>query len=167
MDEEEQAHRDRLKRVYTKRLRLLELRAARQGDTVDPAILTEIEEIKTNIAGLETIEQPKVAPEVSATIRKHFESDLDFLISQFRRLNERITAFEDQVKTMVEQSYHAQEWRLHIADDVRQLQTDSSLERGLRKRGQRFNRALMIVILLTVLAALAIVAWHVLTWRPI
>jgi signal transduction histidine kinase/putative methionine-R-sulfoxide reductase with GAF domain len=67
MDGDERSHLQELIRVYTQRLRRLELEAARYGGSSPPHVVTEIEEIQHKIAELEqrnAIRQQETAREV-------------------------------------------------------------------------------------------------------
>jgi hypothetical protein len=113
-DEEDRAHRDKLKREYTKRLRVLEIRQARQGDTADPATDNEIDDLRAKIADLTLVEAKPPAPEIKEAIRRRFDDDLDFLIASFRGINERLTRGEERD---VEFEKRVEKVEQHQADD--------------------------------------------------
>lgn len=153
--DEDRRHTEKLRREKTRRLHLLEERAARQGISTDPATLAEIEDLRADIAGLEMVAAPSLSQEVRAVVRRHFEDDLDFLIAQYGQLTRRQMHVEEQVDTLTSQHHAAQTWRLAIADDVQALKQTQVEEKKARKRGQRWNRVLLIAIIVLVIVGLA------------
>lgn len=142
MADDDKAHRDRLRRENTRRLRVLELRKARQGDATDPAVLTEMEEIRANLAFLDLADAPKPAPEVRASVGS--ESILDLVIAQVGKFGERLTGVEERIVKVETRQEDAAEWRF--------------VEREERQYGQRRNfrisMANLILLLLIIAAAL-------------
>lgn len=103
--DDERAHRERLRKEYTRRLRALELRIARQGGNVDPSVLSDTEDLRANIAGLDMADAPSPAPEVKDAIRRRFADDLDFWIAQLRSITDRQTRSEERTAAL-EQSFN-------------------------------------------------------------
>jgi hypothetical protein len=152
----DEQHVARLRREYTRRLRALELRLARQGESnVDPAVLAEIEDIQQRLAEIGLLEQPRPSAEIKAAIRAHFDDDLDFLIAQFSKFGQRLTGVEEQVSRVMQAHNAAQEWRLGITDDVQQLKGDPEKER----RSRAWGRGIQVLILALVIAVLVILLY--------
>jgi hypothetical protein len=59
--EEDKAHAAELLHEYRKRLRLQEIRKARQGDSADPSLDIDIAELRLNIVTLEALVEPEPA----------------------------------------------------------------------------------------------------------
>ena len=152
--DEDRQHAERLRREYAQRLRLLELRAARHGDSVEPAVLIEIEGLRAAIAALDLTTAPALGPEVREIVQKHFDSDLDFLIAQIAELTRRMLATDGHINSLMALHHAAQTWRIAIADDVQALKEDRAHDNHERQRGQRWNRILLIAIVILVVLGL-------------
>lgn len=147
MADDDKAHRDRLRRENMRRLRVLELRKARQGDATDPAVLTEIEEIRATLATLDMADAPSPAPEATAHLRHRFVDEFDFWIAQLAALTMRQTRTEDRVGTL--------ETKVDRADELTALwrgEHAATHEANDRDRawGQRRNFWLLIAILVLI-----------------
>lgn len=170
---EARAHRARLKRSYTRRLRVLELRAARQGDDTDPATDLEIEDLRAKIADLQLADAPAPDPEVKEAIRRRFESELDFLIVSFRSINERLTRGEERDVEVEKrlgkvEEQHAtdrldREQRQQELDEWRnrqdkELHAQSDVLTTINTRGHKRHRVEW-AILIAVIALFVFMAW--------
>lgn len=161
---EERAHARELLTTYQRRLRVREKQLSRAGDSVDPAIVLDIEELRVNITALEPLVQPEPSQEVKEVIRQHVD-DAVFLFVQLAKFGERLTNVEQQAQTASEQATaaaqaqaSAQVWRLNIAADVETLKTDQEQ----RKPGQRRNYWLQLVSIGLVILGFAIVVFLIL-----
>ena len=147
---EDKAHAERLLYEHRRRLRALEIRRARAGDSADPAIDTQIEDARRDVAVLEALLETSVSDDVRDTIRRNTEGDFDFtmLFLQGVKQNERITKIEEKVETVVQSQSAAQLWRIDVTD---------RLENGDQARvyGQQRNFRIAIgnLALLLILAA--------------
>lgn len=143
---DDRVHRQRLRKEYKRRLYALELRQARQGDDTDPAVVTEIEDLRAKLADLQLAELTPPAPEVKEAVRRRFDDDLDFLIASFRSVNERQTRTEEEVTAIKaelrEESKTSAQWREGHA----QAHADGEASRVW---GQRRNFWLLLVVLAT------------------
>lgn len=149
MADEDKAHRERLRKENTRRLRVLELRKARQGDGTDPAVLTEMEEIRATLATLDMAEVPAPATEATAHLRNRFADDFEFWVAQLASLTNRQTHTEEwQSKT--EGRLETVERRQDEAADWRGEETRA------RKWGQRRNFWIGMTTLALVLIAIAL-----------
>lgn len=156
---EERAHARELLTTYQRRLRVREKQLSRAGDSVEPSIVLEIEELRVNITALEPLVQPEPSQEVKEVIRQHVD-DAVFLFVQLAKFGERLTHVEEQAQTASEQAtaaaqqqQAAQLWRLDIAADVAALKTDQQQ----RKPGQRRNYWLQLLSIGLVVVGFAIV----------
>lgn len=170
---EEAQHRAALKRTYTKRLHLLELRAARQGDTVDPQVVTEIDDIKANLASLDLADAPAAAPEVRAAVRNRFDSELEFLIAQFTSITRRQTTTEEKVGDLADQlgalAQHISAIVTHQVEAAHEraenLRATVAIAQALaheqtnRIGGQRLNFWLLVAAVVAGVLSLAAVVW--------
>jgi hypothetical protein len=160
---DDRAHAERLLYEHRRRLKALELRKVRSGDSADPAIDTQIEDERRDVSVLEALLETPVSDDVRDTIRRNTEGDFDFtmLFLQGVRQNERITKIEEKVERIEGQNDQivtsqaaAQLWRIDIA---------GHLENSDRARvhGQRRNFRISIGNLVLLLA-LALMVWVVL-----
>jgi hypothetical protein len=147
---EERQHNERLIHEYRRRLRPLELRAARQGDDTDPAVLNEIEQLKLNIATLEELNKPPPPKEVQEAIWKQ-AGDWAMLFAQSVQMNTRLTRVEERVETIVATQTAAQLERLATREDIQTIKEQQAETERKRKRWQP------VYLLLWGAAALAII----------
>lgn len=152
---DDRQHAEHLLYEYRRRLRGLEVRKARHGDLVDPAVDSEIDDLRLNIATLEALGTPEPAPEVQEAVRAHVADDYMFLFTQFVKFGSRLTHVEQRVETVAQQQSRADAWRLSIGEDVRGLKLGQDKNDHERKRGQRWNRVLLIAIIVLVIVGLA------------
>lgn len=94
MADEEREHRAKLRKEYTRRKRLLEIRKARLGDAADPALDIDLEEINASLRLLDMADAPKAKPEVRDAIGS--DSILDLVVAQVGKFGERLTGMEEQ-----------------------------------------------------------------------
>jgi hypothetical protein len=153
---EDRAHAERLLYEHRRRLKALELRKVRAGDSADPSIDTQIEDSRRDVSVLEALLEASVSDDVRDTIRRNTEGDFDFtmLFLQGVKQNERITKIEEKVQTVVQQQSAAQLWRL----DMSERMDDSD---KARKHGQRRNLRIAIIDL-ALIFILALAVWVVL-----
>lgn len=164
--DEEAAHRAALKKTYIARLRLLELRAARQGESVDPAVITEIGDIKTNLAGLDLAEAPAPAPLVAEAIRSRFANEFDFWVAQLTELTRRQTATEGKVgdlgalvREVVHHQTEAAKERAASLEAIIEMAQALAHEQTNRIGGQRLNFWLLVAAVVAGVLSLAAVVW--------
>lgn len=134
--------------IYRRRLRVRDKQAARLGDSADPIIQLDREELLLNIAMLEPLAEPEPATEAKDLVQRVLTDDLTLLYVQGARTNTRLA--------QVEQAQHAsQEWRMQTTADVQTLKAGFSHEKQARKRGQRLriSAELAIVVLVLLLHA--------------
>lgn len=144
---EDRAHAQRLKYDYERRLRVLESRKARQGDNVDPAVITEIEDLRLNVAMLEPLLEPEPAPEVAAVVRRHLADDYLFVFRQVVKVSERLTK--------VEQAQHAaQVERLSTHEAIADIQSQQAESERKRRMWQPIWLFLYGFIALAIILAL-------------
>jgi hypothetical protein len=150
---EDRQHAQRLIHEYRRRLRALEIRKARQGDSADPAIDLEIDELRLNIATLEALIEPEPAPEVQEAVKRHVEGDYTFMFAQFVKFGQRLSRVEERVDKVAQAQHAASAWRLRIGEKI-------DANDAARVKGQRRNLLLSI----GTLAALAVLALAFLVW---
>lgn len=141
---EDRQHIERLIREHKKRLRLLEVRKARQGDSADPSIDGEIADIKAALSDLEGHAPSSVITEARQAVRNQYENDLDFLVADGAARNRRQTKTEEMVANTAIELHSVKDEVIAMKADVRALQR----ERYARIRGQRLNFGLSLSSLL-------------------
>jgi hypothetical protein len=153
---QDRAHAERLLYEHRRRLKALELRKVRAGDSADPSIDTQIEDSRRDVSVLEALLEASVSDDVRDTIRRNTEGDFDFtmLFLQGVKQNERITKIEEKVETVVQAQGAAQLWRLDIADHLR-------VSDAQRVYGQKRNFRLALGNLALILL-LALALWFIL-----
>jgi len=151
---EDRSHAERLLYEHRRRLKALELRKVRAGDSADPSIDTQIEDSRRDVAVLEALLEASVSDDVRDTIRRNTEGDFDFtmLFLQGVKQNERITKIEEKVEVVVQAQNAAQLWRLDIAGRLEQ--SDAA-----RVHGQRRNLAISLGTLALLILAVALLVW--------
>ena len=151
---EDRAHAERLLYEHRRRLRALELRKVRAGDSIDPSVDTQIEDTRRNVSVLEALLEASVSDDVRDTIRRNTEGDFDFtmLFLQGVKQNERITKVEEKIETVVQAQGAAQLWRLDVSD--RLARTEQA-----RKHGQKRNFRISIGNLTLLLLLVTIMAY--------
>jgi hypothetical protein len=150
---DDRAHAERLLYEHRRRLKALELRKVRAGDSADPSLDTQIEDTRRDVSVLEALLETSVSDDVRDTIRRNTEGDFDFtmLFLQGVKQNERITKIEEKVEVVVQAQNSAQLWRLDIAD---RLETSDRARIHGQRRNFRIslgNIALILFVLLMVI----------------
>lgn len=150
---EDRAHAERLLYEHRRRLKSLELRKVRAGDSADPSLDTQIEDERRDVSVLEALLESPVSDDVRDTIRRNTEGDFDFtmLFLQGVKQNERITKIEEKVETFVQGQTAAQLWRLDIAGRLES--SDKARVRG-QKRNFRISigNLALLLLLATIMA---------------
>jgi len=157
-------HNERLIYNYSRRLKLLEERRSKQGDSTDPAVEIEIDELRLNIATLEELLAPDVSPEVQAAIRRN-EGDWAMLFAQFVRFGQRLTKVEERAQGLAEQDTRDAHWRLNVTGAIEHVAKEVVGNDAARKSGQLWNRRLLIGIALLVAADTGAIIWLIVTIR--
>jgi hypothetical protein len=158
---EDREHAERLIKEHKKRLRLLEIRLARQGDSADPSVEREIGDIKAALSDLEGHAPSAIVTEARQVVRNQYDNDIDFLVADGAARNRRQTKTEETVAATAVELHSVKDDVLEMKDDVQQLQQDHQTERKARARGQKRNLSISLVnIILLLLFALAV--WIVL-----
>lgn len=137
---EDIAHAQRLLKKYKGRLRVRELQKATQGDSADPAIDIEIEELKASIADLEQHQPSELIVETRQAIRKQYDNDIDFLIADGAARNRRQTRMEEQGLAIAQEVHAVKDKMLAMSADVQDLKDD----KRMGERGRRRNLVLLI-----------------------
>lgn len=170
MAADERAHREKLRKEYTRRKRLLEIRKARQGDTADPSLDIDLEEINASLALLDAAAAPKATDEVRAAVGQEHIDHL--VIAQVAKIAERQTKSEEYAQdiaaTLEQSTKLTQEWRettgeqlieikdqmIEIKDQIVGLVINAHAETRKREWGQRRNFWLSIAAIMLMLIVL-------------
>lgn len=150
---EDRAHAERLLYEHRRRLKALELRKVRAGDSADPSLDTQIEDERRDVSVLEALLESPVSDDVRDTIRRNTEGDFDFtmLFLQGVKQNERITKIEEKVETVMQGQGAAQLWRLNIAEH---LEASDAARVAGQKRNFRISigNLTLLLLLVTIMA---------------
>lgn len=139
--QEDREHNRQLLKLSRARLRIREEQALKLGDTADPSVQLDIEQLRIDIAALEQITSaPEPSAAVAEAIDRHLDGNIQFLFVQMLKIAQRMTHSEEQI-TQISQAQHAAQ--------LDRLATREALERNdqERKGGQLLNRALLFSIL--------------------
>ena len=158
---EDRAHAEQLIRAHKKRLRLLELRLARHGDSADPSIEGEIQDIKAAISDLEGHAPSDVITEARQVVRNQYNNDIDFLVADGAARNRRQTKTEETVTATAQELHSVKDDVIAMKADVANLKIDHVAEHRARAWGQRRNLSIGLGNLVLLLL-LALAVWIVL-----
>jgi hypothetical protein len=174
-DPEKAAHIARMRKEYEKRLRVLELRIARQGDNTPPETINEAEQIKVDIAGLNIAEAPQPNSDVMALMGR--QDQLMGTVAAVTRLGVQVNelakstdvnktemkVWYDEVRgemaevraEVISERAVREEWRDDVRVELGQMHEQFGRvaemvqsEVGNRKGGQRLTRILLLAGLL-------------------
>jgi hypothetical protein len=158
---EDRQHAERLIKEHKKRLRLLELRLARQGDSADPSVAGEIQDIKAALSDLEGHAPSAIVTEARQVVRNQYDNDIDFLVADGAARNRRQTKTEETVAATAQELHSVKDEVLAMKADVSKLKTDHQDERTARAWGQKRNLRLSVASLV-LLCILALALWFIL-----
>lgn len=153
---EDRQHAQRLAHEYRRRLRLLEVRKARQGVETDPSIELEIEEYRLNIATLEALAEPEPAPEVQDAVKRHVEGDYTFIFAQFVKFGQRLTKVEERMQLIAQAQHAASTERLHTNQAIKEIKAQQAISERRRRVWQPIYLALWISVVLFVIIAVVL-----------
>jgi len=152
MGSEERQHAERILYDLRRRLRYREQQKVRLGDSADPSVDADIEQLKAEIDYLKPVTEPEPREEVKDIVRRHIADDYLFIYTQVAKLVTRTTKIEERVAHVEEKQDSAAKWR----DATTEAMVS---ERSERIRGQRRNLALLIVAVGGVLVVAAILVY--------
>ena len=152
--EDEKRHAAQLIHTLTRRLRLREYQKARLGDTADPSVDTEIEDLELNIAMLKPIVEPQVETEVQSVVKRYIADDYLFIYTQVVKFGKRVT----NVEVRQDEDAKDRTARQHAVDE-RFTKQDQILRLLLKRSNVRLGIECLIV-------ALAVAAIVLALWRP-
>ena len=144
MPDDERRHVDVLLFEYRRRLRFRQQQRVRLGDTADPAIEADIEDTRRQIAALEPLTEPSLAPEVREVIKRRADDDL-FIYTVVTGWGERLTKLEGIVGI--------------LRADVGSVQAAQQQGKTERIAGQRRNFWLQLAVLCLLIVMLGILLW--------
>lgn len=156
-------HQERLKQARIKRLQQLEMRIARQGDSVDPSVVNEADDLRILIAGYD-VSAPD--PGIKESIQRRYGDELTFIIMQVAKFGERLTGVEQgqaaigERLTEVEKGQAvASEWRTAAGAQLQEIVGALAAERELRVSGQKKNYRLSVVSVILCGSLFVIAVW--------
>jgi len=159
---EDRAHLERLLKEHKKRLRLLELRQARQGDAIDPATTIEIDDIKAAIADIEQHTPSSVITETRAAVRNQYDNDIDFLIADGAARNRRQTRVEERTEQLAVEQHAIKDDVLVVKDDVQGLKQSQAENDQKARSGRTRNTVLLALNVGLLLLLMGFQIWMVL-----
>lgn len=112
------AHAAQLRDVKQKRLDILEIQAGEQGSTTPPHVLTEIDQLRIDLAQLSVADAPVASEDVRKLLRRY--DAVDLLTQTLAGALARLTAVEqafadfraDRGKQIVKDEAERGKWRL-------------------------------------------------------
>lgn len=151
LDEGRQALEEQA-RLFTRRLRILEIRKARQGDASEPSLDLDIEDLRLSIAEIRRhIDGPQLLSEARQAIKEYYQDNLDFVINQVAQLNQRQSVTEEKM-TRIEQGQNAaQTERLDLAADVKALKAQAQISEHRRRFWQPIYAGMFALAVLAVI----------------
>lgn len=153
---DDRRHAERLIREYTRRKRVLELRKAKQGDSADPAVDVEIEELEAGIAALSPLTKPEPPAEAKQLVERQAGGlDMSMLFVQGTQQNARLTKIEEALGGIRDEQAMARVWRVNVTEQIEKLPDIQSMlqsEVGKRVIGQWTNRIFIFLIAVLVSA---------------
>jgi hypothetical protein len=158
---EDRQHAERLIREHKKRLRLLEVRLARQGDSADPSVEREIDDIKAALSDLEGHAPSAIVTEARQVVRNQYDNDIDFLIADGAARNRRQTKTEETVAATAHELHSVKDDVIAMKADVEELKKGHTTEQKAREHGQKRNFRISIGNI-ALLLLLAFFVWIVL-----
>lgn len=158
---EDRQHAERLIKEHKKRLRLLELRLARQGDSADPSVEREINDIKAALSDLEGHEPSAIVTQARQVVRNQYDNDIDFLVADGAARNRRQTKTEETVVATAQELHSVKDDVIAMKDDVQKLWANYANEQRDRVYGQKRNFRLSVASL-ALLCLLALALWFIL-----
>jgi len=144
LNDEDRVQAEKLLKAYRQRLRYREEQIARLGDTADPAIPIDRDDLEREIGLLEAVLKPDSSPAVAGLIKRRLEDDV-FLFQQSVEQNQRITRVEQSQSRMGVQLYEAQKDRMIIHADVADLKRRAQADDYHAERGRRRNYRLLLI----------------------
>jgi hypothetical protein len=148
---EDRAHLERLLKEHKKRLRLLELRQARQGDAIEAATAIEIDDIRAAIADIEQHTPSTIVNETRAALRNQYDNDIDFLIADGAARNRRQTRNEERTETLAVEQHAIGEKGIMLVSDVQTI-ADRLVQNESKGRFGRTRNAVLLIINVVMLA---------------
>lgn len=146
---EDRAHAQKMLKTYRARLRLQELKKAKLGDSADPMIDMEIQDLRGAIAEIEDHKLPAVVTEARQIARNQYENDLEFIMADGAVRNRRLTQSEEWIEKLSVEIHE-------VGKDVRNLKEDVRQSEAARATGAPFWRRAVSLIALIALIALAL-----------
>lgn len=157
---EDRQHAERLIREHKKRLRLLELRRARQGDSADPSVDQEIEDIKNALLELEGHTPSELVTQARQVARNQYENDIEFLIADGAARNRRQTRTEEKVDFIAAEIHAVKDEVIVVKSDVQTLQKEHKKSEEERRVWAPVWRAAWLSAVILALLALAVALWR-------
>lgn len=156
--DEERAHREKLRKEYTRRKRLLEIRKARQGDAADASLDIDLEEVNASLTLLDAADAPQATKEVRAAVGQEHIDQL--VIAQVAKIAERLTTSEAHIQdiaaSLAQWVGSSQERWDMIGEKIAAVVDTMHEERYARRWGQRRNLWLSAIAIVVGLVAVVL-----------
>lgn len=90
---------ERIRAAKLRRLEELEVQIAVHGEIDSPPhLLTQRDQLRTELGLLDPIGKPPIDAATRRTVRKYYQDDLDFLMDQLAKFGQRLTSLEETVR---------------------------------------------------------------------
>ena len=135
-----------------RRLRVRDRQIARGGDTVDPALILDAQDIRKKIVALKAVLEPELPDEISGLVRRRADDDY-FLFQQVLGANQNVALLREDVAAVKQSQALAAQGRMQTDDRIGRIEVLVNVSEQARKTGAVWYRgALLIALGVAVLA---------------
>ena len=144
---EDQEHARKLLKLYRARFKQREIQLATFGLSVDPAVVTEIDDLRQSIAHLEEHKpQSDIVTEAQNVVRSQYDGDIEFLIADGNVRNRRQTRLEEKQNDLAVTVGAISQKLLIVVDDIIHNKIDAEYGRLRNYRLQVINTLLLLLL---------------------
>lgn len=136
---EDRAHAQKMLKTLKARLRFQELKKAKLGDSADPVLDMDIQEVREAIAEIEGHKLPAVVIEARQATRNQYDNDLEFIMADGAVRNRRLTQSEERQETLAVEVHE-------IGKEVLNLKATVADSEKARASGAPFLRRVLVGI---------------------
>lgn len=155
LSEDEVAHAQALLTDNQRRLRIRERQIERAGDSVDPSVLLDAEDIRKKIVALTAILEPELPDEISGLVKRRLEDDY-FIFQQTLGAKQDVALLREDLAAVKQSQGLAATWRMQTDDRLGRIEGQVGDSEKKRAAGAWLYRAGLLIALLAGLLAFAI-----------
>ena len=135
-----------------RRLRIRDRQIERGGDTVDPALVLDAQDIRRKIVALKAVLEPELPDEISGLVRRRADDDY-FIYQQVLGAKQEVAMIREDVQAVKQAQSLAAEGRMQTDDRIGRIEVLVNVSEQARKHGAIwYRRALLIALGVAVLA---------------